>query len=158
MRTDFTSIQMALSNLVSALHETRQELFKQANVERENLLAAYRNLTENHLDLVELTALADSTADTLAFFADATDDTAEVISDVICGGDVPTCAFEDFIGFCDDCGATIKRGEKYQVDGDWYVCENCLPAEEPEDTETEGETEDGEQLTIDLAETVTENA
>lgn len=152
MRTDFTSIQAALSNFVSVFHETQQELLKQANVERENLLTAYRNLTENHLDLVELAALADSTADTLAFFADATDDTAEVVSDVICGGDIPTCAFEDFVGFCDDCGATIKRGEKYQVDGDWYACQNCLIAED------ETEVEDGEQLTIDLAETATENA
>ena len=155
MRTDFTSIQMALSNLVGAMHDVRNDLLAAANVERENLLAAYRNLNDNYADLCELHALALDTANTLEVFADGVEETSESIAGVLMGEDVPECDFEDFVGFCDTCGATIVKGSNFTVDGDWYECEKCATAEE---TETEDEVEDGEQLAIDLAETVTENA
>ena len=153
MRTDFTSIQMALSNLVGAMHDVRNDLLAAANVERENLLAAYRNLNDNYADLCELHALALDTANTLEVFADGVEETSESIAGVLMGEDVPECAFENFVGFCDTCGATIAKGSGFTVDGDWYSCEACVAAELVED-----EVEDGEQITIDLAETVTENA
>ena len=158
MRTNFTSIQMALSNLVEAMHDVRNQLFAAANVERENLLAAYRNLNDNYADLCELSALALDTANTLEVFADGIDEASESIAGVLMGEDVPKCSFENFVGFCDTCGATITKGSNFTIANDWYECEACATAGETEETEDEDETEDGEQITIDLAETVTENA
>ena len=76
-------------------------------------------------------------------------DIAMKISDAIYGGfnDFPECDYEDFVGFCADCGCTIAEGDIFDYDGENFICEGCFHAnDELDEDEDEDELDEDEDV------------
>lgn len=149
--TQFESIRGAIDNLVAVMNEAMLGLLAKANAEREELLDVNQRMEQTAADTHELANLSDYAASQLDVVGDLSDDLATKLVNTICGGaaEAPTCPYEDFVEFCDECGHSITASEKYTHDNaGWYLCESCLAKDE----------EPIEELAETVAETVTENA
>lgn len=143
----FEPIREAIDNLVAVMNEAMFGLLAKANSEREELLNIYQRMEQTAADTHELANLSDYAASQLDAVGDLSDDLATKLVHTICGGvaETPTCPYEDFVEFCDECGHSITTSEKYTHDNaGWYLCESCAAKdEEPieELAESVGETE-----------------
>ena len=143
--TDFTNIRTALDNLIAVLDSATADLVGTANEQRRELLSLYGRMQATQDDLVELGSMVGETGAVMFDLAGLCDDVASKVQNTIEGGldEIPSCNYEAFMGFCETCGKEIHEGEDYSFDGEnGFVCGDCLNAE-------------SEQLTFDLAETVT---
>ena len=139
MRHDFTAIHTALDELVYAMDSMRLALTKQANGEREELLSLYVRMRDTQNDLIELGDLAADASDALGTIEVESYGCADLIGDVLDGGLIPECNYEDFVDYCAVCGRTISSADGYETTEDGTnVCTNCIVTEdedEPSDEE-----------------------
>lgn len=142
MRTDFTNLHAALDNFLNAMEQTMSELMATANGQRKELLDLYARMYDTQLDLDEFGAIMEDAAGTLEMFSDASYDVSDKIGDVLADGAdaVPTHNYEDFVGFCNECGSEIVSTGDFIIDGDGYLCGGCYHR-------------DDEQIAIEIAET-----
>lgn len=141
MRTDFTNISNALNSLVGALTETHKSLLDKANAEREEALALYARMNETKMDLDEFTSIVGGMAKQFNGINDVATEHTMKVHDAIFGGFdlIPTVPYEDFLGFCDGCGASLTYEDSHEVTvEDELLCGKCLEqfgiTDEDEDT------------------------
>jgi hypothetical protein len=142
--TDFTNIRTALDNLLAVLDSTTADLVGTANAQRKELLDLYGRMQETNADLNEFGSMVGEVGAAMLDIEELCEDVATKAQNVIEGGlnETPGVNYEDFVGFCETCGNEILAGEEYSYDDDnGFVCGDCLNT-------------DGEQLTLNLAETV----
>lgn len=127
-RTNFTPINKALESLITAIAELRSDLLAQANSERREALELHRRMQETQQEIAQLGLVAggavDALEDTCGFAHDVSDMICNILEDGF--GMIPTCNYEDFVGFCAGCGEAIsKDDERELVDGElWH--KNCI--------------------------------
>lgn len=142
MRTDFTNLHTALDNFLNAMEQMMSGLMATANGQRKELLDLYARMHDTQFDLDEFSAIMEDAAGTLEMFSDASYDVSNKIGDVLTDGAdaVPTHNYEDFVGFCNECGNEIVSTGDFTIDGDGYLCSECYRKED-------------EQIAIEIAET-----
>lgn len=147
--TDFTNIRTALNQLITSIEGICSEIRTTANEQRRELIALTARMNDTRKDLGTLADITDEAACTLADISDLCAETHDKIGDVLAGEEIPECDYEDFIGYCDSCGAPISVNDKYHELGGYLDCADCVPFEEDEnEPEDEGDF-------APLAETVT---
>lgn len=141
MRTDFTNISTALTNLVNAIADAHNTLLEKANAERKEALVLYGRMQATKEDLDALAEIAGNAAAELAGVDTVATEHAIKIYDAITEGfdAIPTCDYEDFLGFCDRCGECLTYEDPSEVTvEDELLCGNCLEqfgiTDEDEDT------------------------
>ena len=143
---DFTNLRTALDNLVSEVAVATKEIIADANTLRREYLDIQERMHENRNDLINFADLVGHTSDCLDVLAGDALDVADLVADVLLEGEAPTCNYEDFVGYCDACGTTIKKGDEYVVEDDAHLCADCAHIE----------TADGEQMELPIDETADE--
>lgn len=140
MRHDFTAIHTALDELVNAMESMKQTLIKQANAEREELLALYVRMRDTQNDLIDLGDYAADASNTFGEVEVSSYGCADLIGDVLDFGLVPECDYEDFVGYCAVCDRTISSADGYDTaDNGEMLCTDCTPADEDENEPSDEE-------------------
>ena len=142
--TDFTNIRTALDSLLTALDDTMDDLMRTANEQRKELLSLYGRMQATNADIIAFGSMVGDAGTAMLDIEEMCEDVAYKVQNVLEHGidETPAVDYEDFAGFCQICGSEVLVGEECDRDGDGeLVCADCL------DTEAE-------QMTIDLAETV----
>ena len=124
MRTDFTPISNALNTLVDEIANLHKGILAKANAERVEALVLFAKMNETKADLITLASVVDSAAARLDAVSDVATETAGLIGDAI-EGNVPECDYEDFVGYCDACGAIITNDDEYHDDEYGIFCAAC---------------------------------
>lgn len=142
-RFDFTPMNEALNALAESINAAHSALTAKANAERVELMVLFAKMRETHEDFETFGTMMTSTAQTLGYAGASMIEYAKLIDATIEGGPdaIPECDYEEFVDFCDECGATITVNEPSFIDGDVALCKDCMPIAET--------NEEGEQLTID---------
>lgn len=143
---DFTNLRTALDNLVAEVAVATKEIIADANTLRKEYIDIQHRMSENRIDLIEFADIVGHTADCLDVLAGDALNVADLVSEVLLDGEAPECNYEDFVGYCDGCGATIKKGDEYVVEDDAHLCADCAHIE----------TADGEQMELPIDETTDE--
>ena len=126
--TDFTTLHNALAQLTSAVTETYTSLLRDANQYREDLIALGEKMEDNRADILEFGKLLSTTATTFIEVDENCQNIAFKISQAMLEGvdACPSCNYEEFVDFCDECGRAITVNEDYDLTGDYYTCATCL--------------------------------
>ena len=143
---DFTNLRTALDNLVSEVAVATKGIIADANTLRKEYIDIQHRMNENRIDLIEFADIVGHTADCLEVLAGDALYVSDLVSDVLLDGEAPECNYEDFVGYCDACGTTIKKGDEYVVEDDAHLCADCAHIE----------TADGEQMELPIDETADE--
>lgn len=143
MRTDFTPISNTLNALVDEIANLHKGILAKANAERVEALVLFAKMNETKADLEMLAGVVDSAAAQLDAVVDVSLETAELVGDAI-EGIVPECDYEDFVGYCDACGATISNDEEYHDDERGIFCATCAEHLNDESTDESDEDETDE--------------
>lgn len=168
-RTNFTAIGEALDSLITSIAGMHADILAKANAERREALELHARMQDTYADIVEFNAMVANAADALAGVDEVATDIGCKIYDVLDGGFdmLPECNYEEFVGFCADCGGTIHEDDDVElVDGEFYHKE-CAhiddeldePVAPSVDTDTDDvdtveadaddETVNAQQMTID---------
>ena len=131
MNTLTTTLRKAFDSILSELVAAQHDLFARANTERHEMLALVARMTETRNELRDLNVLYAEFSEELTELAADAVDIADKISDTLenpidfC----PTCNYEDFVGWCDECGAEIACDNAYEYDEatDTLLCSQCMP-------------------------------
>lgn len=156
-RIDFTSLRETAQNFMASMEGTLTDLLGIANAQRKELLSLYQRMAETQADIKEFSEITAEVAETFDAITDVADDVVAKVGNAIEGGAdlTPECDYEDLVEFCDECGRAITNDEDYTEEaGGFVLCADCHPISDEGEEIDEDETEDGEQMTIDLAETV----
>ena len=141
MKTDFTPISSALNTLVDEIANLHKGILAKANAERVEALVLFAKMNETKADLEMLAGVVDSAAAQLDTVVDVSLETAELVGDAI-EGIVPECDYEDFVGYCDACGATISNDDEYHDDEHGIFCATCAEhLDESDEDETDESAE-----------------
>lgn len=137
MRNDFTPIQNAMNALVDAVVSMHASLLARANDERKELLDLYTRMRETEADLVDLSKMISETRDKLQVVEEVAVDHGMLVRDAVFGGldFVPTCDYEHFVGFCDECGATLSDEMHFEDTVEGMLCLDCALGEDEPDGE-----------------------
>ena len=147
--TDFTNIRTAIATLVGSISDLCAGFRADANAQRKELIALTARMNDTRKDLGTLADITDEAACALTDISELCAETHDKIADVLAGEEIPECDYEDFVGYCDSCGAPISINDKYHELGGYLDCADCVPFEDEEN-----EPEDEGDL-APLAETVT---
>ena len=131
-RTNFTAIGEALDSLITSIAGMHADILAKANAERREALELHARMQDTYADIVEFNAMVANAADALAGVDEVATDIGCKIYDVLDGGFdmLPECNYEEFVGFCADCGGTIHEDDEVKfVDGEFYHKE-CAPIDE----------------------------
>ena len=128
--TDFTNITNALETLVNEIRGTAANLLGTANSQRKQLLELRKAMYENQRDLMTFADIVGGAAESFSAVEDACFDVADKVSTLVEEEliMVPECDYEDFVGFCDVCGATISENDEF-AEEDGLMCVDCLPTD-----------------------------
>lgn len=145
MTTDFSPIKNAISSLTDAMASIHNDLLAKANAERVEALVLFAKMRETQRDLFEFSGIVGAAADELTSISKFSDSIGMLVTDVIDEGAdaLPDVDYEDFVGFCAGCGATIADGDGFSVIENEMFCDECAPCVEEEDEA------EAEQMTID---------
>ena len=140
---NFTNVHNALSALLEEIKLAQRELLFQANAERQELLGLYERMHGTHNNLKELGSMSTEASLVLNEIGSTSDTYASFVNDVIEDGydAVPECNYEDFVGFCSECGETITKAAHYvETEDAELLCANCTDSKaDTETTETAAE-------------------
>ena len=157
MTNRLSPIVNALNALTEALTAVHTDILKEANDQRKELIALRERMAATHTDFIELGMIVEEGAKALTGVADVVNDHAIIISDTLDGSiyDVPEVDYEDFVGYCAECGDIVSVHDEYSKDEHGNLVHNeCI---EPE----EDEADEPEQMSMDISvgdEVVAENA
>ena len=158
MRNDFTPIQNAMNALVDAVVSMHESLLARANAERKELLDLYTRMRETEADLVDLGKMIGETRQKLEVVEEVAVDHGMLVRDTIYGGldFVPTCDYEHFVGFCDECGATLSDEIPFEDTVDGMLCLDCAIGEDEPNDEAVATvtTEDDDEENVEEADRV----
>ena len=134
-RTNFTPINEAFNSLINTITRVHSNLLAKANAEREEALSLHTRMQETHADLVEFNSVIGGAIRALDEIDCVTADIGIKVSDVLTDGFdmLPTCDYEDFVGFCDECGEEITYDELYTKVGNELYHAGCEPVEDETD-------------------------
>lgn len=155
MKTDFTSLRNSIDSLVAVVESTCLSLIKEANEQRKELLDLHARMEDTREDLIEFGAIMDDLSVSCDSICYLCDDVTDKVTDALEGGMemVPTCDYEELVGFCAECGDAIVDGETYDVTDDGYICDACV-LEHSSDDGDNGEDEEApaeaEQPSLDI--------
>ena len=160
-RTNFSAIGEALDSLITSIAGMHSDILAKANAERREALELHARMQDTYADIVQFNAMVANAADALAGVDEVATDIGCKIFDVLEGGFdmLPECDYEEFVGFCAGCGATIHEDDDVElVDGEFYH-KDCAPVDEELDEELDDELdeeldEDGADETVANDETV----
>ena len=158
-----TEVKDALTSAINAVANAQKALFAQANTEKASLIALLQEMAATRKTVIDLATIAGEAGSSLLDIEELGMDVGEKIFEVLAmDEDVPAGPYETFVEWCDDCGKELHTSDTYTTDGKgFYQCEECakLAAEAEADEDVEAETDEGEQIAIDIPETVVaENA
>ena len=136
--TDFTNLSNALETLINEIRGTSANLLGTANTQRKQLLELRKAMIETQNDIVAFADIVGGAADSFTAVENVCYDVADKVGAVFEEGldMLPDCEYEDFIGFCDICGATVAEYDEYD-NADGIVCAACLPEEESDPSDEE---------------------
>jgi hypothetical protein len=151
MKTDFTSLRNSIDSLVAVVENTCLSLIKEANEQRKELLYLHARMEDTREDLIEFGAIMDDLSVSCDSICYLCDDVTDKVTDALEGGMemVPTCDYEELVGFCAECGDSIVEGETYDVTDDGYICDACVFERSLDEDEDEVPVE-SEQLSLDI--------
>jgi hypothetical protein len=154
MRTNFDELRTFAHDFAAKMEDTLADMLSVANAQRRELIDLYGRMNATRGDLLEFAEITDELAMVFDGIADAATDVSYKIDTAMSDGNfVPECNYEDLVDFCDECGRAITNDEEYTEEaGDFVLCANCHPIDE--DEELDEESDDDNQISIDLAETV----
>jgi formylmethanofuran dehydrogenase subunit E len=158
-----TEVKDALTSAVNVVANAQKALFAQANTEKASLITLLKEMAATRKTVIDLAVIAGEAGSSLLDIEELGMDVGEKIFEVLAvDEDVPAGPYETFVEWCDDCGKELHISDAYTTDGKgFYQCEECakLAAEAETDEDTEDENTEGEQIAIDIPETVVaENA
>ena len=158
-----TEVKDALTGAINAVANAQKALFAQANTEKASLIALLQEMTATRKTVIDLATIAGEAGSSLLDIEELGMDVGDKIFDVLAmDEDVPAGPYETFVEWCDDCGKELHISDVYTTDGKgFYQCEACaqLAAEAEANEDAEDETDESEQIAIDIPETVVaENA
>ena len=136
MRTDFTPITNAVQSLIEVITNTHAEMLAEANEQRRELLALHDRMRDTLSDMSQFSRVMRDTANQIEGVAVVSEDLADLVTSTILGSfeDVPTCNYEEFVGYCDMCGETISTNDVHTVgEYDELVCAECASLANAED-------------------------
>ena len=151
MKTDFTSLRNSIDSLVAVVENTCLSLIKEANEQRKELLDLHARMDDTREDLIEFGAIMDDLSVSCDSICYLCEDVTNKVTDALEGGMemVPTCDYEELVGFCAECGDAIVDGETYDVTDDGYICDACVFEHSLDEDEDEAPAE-AEQLSLDI--------
>lgn len=131
MRTDFTHIREHLDSFLGAMEETVASLLGDANDLRQELISLNKRMNENRLDLEEFGEMMGLVGVAFLNLEETCFDVGTKVVDTMTGAldEVPTCDYEDFVGYCSVCGKELTENDHYlcdDCDRNGYVCADCL--------------------------------
>ena len=127
--TDFTNIRAALHSLLDAVHATTAELITTANEQRKELLGLYGRIQATQADIIEFGTLTGEAGAVLLDTEEFCEGISSKIQGVLIGGleEVPVVNYQDFAGFCAECGEAVMTSEDYELnENDECVCAACI--------------------------------
>jgi hypothetical protein len=130
MNTNLQNICATLDNLVCEVATFANDLRREANTHREDLISLYASMNKNRMLMAETASLIRYATDRLDEVADSLENTAELVLETIEGDDIPECDYEEFVDYCALCGRTITREDTYACDGEFFYCADCFPDNE----------------------------
>jgi hypothetical protein len=152
-RIDFTSLRESAQSFMASMEGALTDLLGIANAQRKELISLYQRMADTQADIKEFSEITAEVAETFDAITDVAEDVVVKVGNAIEGGAdlTPECNYEDLAEFCDECGRAITNDEDYTEEaGGFVLCADCHPIND----EDELEDEDGEQITIELAESV----
>lgn len=140
---NFTNVHNALSTLLEEIKLAHRELLFQANAERQELLGLCERMRGTRNSLNELGVMSTEASLVLGEIGSTSETYASFVNDAIEDGydAIPECNYEDFVGFCSECGETITKTADYtETENAELLCANCADFEaDTETTETTAE-------------------
>ena len=129
-----TNLHNAITALITALNETRDTIYAEANANKDALLAARNAMATSQLKMNEY-------VDTVAMLANVADElsedmnvSAENVGVMLSDMDIFALPIERFDGICDICGKELDIDEEQFMDedGDGFICAACDKELHPE--------------------------
>lgn len=146
MNINFNELKTAFYNLVETFEQSATDTIKEANANKEQLLALYKAISQNAFALSVIADISETMGGKLFDLSERCDNVIANINhslDEGCYG-MPEGDYETFVGFCGKCGKEIHKGDTYGYDGGDHVCANCLVTDRP-DTPVEEKTEPSDE-------------
>ena len=157
-RTNFSAIGEALDSLITSIAGMHADILAKANAERREALELHARMQDTYADIVEFNAMVANAADALAGVDEVATDIGCKIFDVLDGGFdmLPECNYEEFVGFCADCGGTIHEDDEVEfVDGELYhkecahIGDELDELDEPVAPSVDADTDDVDTVEVD---------
>lgn len=149
MTENMITLRDQMNALTNTLNEGMKNLFAEANAHKASLIALLAAIRANKQEINDFAAIVADTAEIMQGIVETCDDVADKIVEVEDNFDfLPSTPYENFIGYCDDCGEEIAANTKYEEDGEYIFCEKCCAEESVDEDEDEDEAteEDFEPL------------
>ena len=129
-----TNLHNAITNLITALNETRDAIYAEANANKDALLAARNAMAASHTKMneyVDAVAMLANVADELSEDMNVS---AEHVGVMLYDMDIFTLPIERFDGICDICGKELDIDEEQFMDEDCdgFICAACDKELHPE--------------------------
>ena len=134
-RMNFAPITEAIEALGLAIRGMYSELRITANSQREEALALKKRMLITHDDMATLAIITRQGAEMLSTTSNAIAQVSGVIYEAIdeSFNGIPTVNYEDFVGFCEECGESVHAQDDYEVIDGMVYCPDCKPVEDDED-------------------------
>lgn len=142
-RLDFTALTQNLSAVTASIKEVMATLFADANAQRKELIDLHARMADNRADLSEVAQVAYDIADVFVHIGADCEDVCEKAKDALETGEVPSVDYEEFVGWCEDCGAEVVEGTDYSllVDENALICAACSCTDKADPAPTDEATE-----------------
>jgi hypothetical protein len=136
----------ALSGALEVLNTHAANLYAEANEQRDEMRNLISRMDITRSRMYKVSDVLYETKDHLEAIADQLDETGGVISDIMeCPTDcLPDAPLQNFVGFCEECGAEILRDDPYITPSDKLLCEHCQVEDDNSDWTEEPEIVDEE--------------
>ena len=137
MRTDYTNLRTTVQDMLASITEAMNKSIALTNQRRVELITAYNGLAEATHDLAELGNILGEAADAFTGMSETALDVASKAAEVLdAAEDVPSCNFEDFVGFCDLCGGAVSSKTEHYNEKGYLYCAECTERETAEESYT----------------------
>lgn len=141
---NFDALTSAFSTLTAEIANAQKEILADANEHRKTFLAALAGMREAEANATKFARMIDGVLEPLADISYECQTLGDRIIDAINEPDMcPQNNFEDFIGFCAECGKEISTNDDYEDTFVGFLCDQCIAEMEAKEAD-EDETEDAD--------------